>query len=893
MKHKYKLLYIALFAVAGFLSTDAVAQDFTVCSESEAECVVEYHNGDFVPYNNALRNTIANDTLNGGRKHPDRVYVLETGGTYFTVDPIVNSGFHLRLRSQTEAEVGAENYFGPARIQIKTDETGGTEGRLMTVQGDLTVDGVFFTGRHDGGGTGNYLPIRISADGARIIVKNSIFEQSDFSLFGFDSQNNKVYIYDSVFRNQINRTQQWEGRGIRFEAGADTLIIENSTYLNIGMTILQSEAAPINYTRFVHNTVINVGRLFNAGNFWKEGYVANNLFVNHYWHGEGDADDINDDTREFPFTGFFAIGPVGPGAGFTDAGRRVVYANNAHWRDPQFATYYADTINAQPLFNSEADSMFNTLSVEAGGSFYRANNWEETDPNIAVYYTAPDLGSDFPATEVALEDIVPDMIANIRDLRESRQSPFTYWGWDPGRDPDPASFSIQSVQPEYLNPGDFSYDESTYLTAGTDGLPLGNLNYHGEARTSWDANKATYVDAIEALAGEVVVIDDVLDGAYEAEWGTPSNGAETSSYDGFVEFLIEGSGYVEWKFTLDAPADVDSISLEVRSNDGVRGANIFLNDGTNNTQLSNDVTGNSFGEIRFYNLGGNVYPEEGNVIAVDTMNAASQTALTGLQAGVEYTVRWEPGWGYYTFAGLVFYSEGDTLVDMSGSKASDFAQVVPSAGADATGWVPSLLRSVALGSGGTVTFSLDNDGEGFEAGDYFAEIYYENSGAANMPSITANGKAVGTIDNAGFEESADMTTSLTTHHFQLTSKGNIDLAISGDDARIDYIILYSQQGGVITDIEQEDMVDRFALSQNYPNPFNPSTNINFTLPAASNATLSIYNLLGQKVATLIDGRLSAGAHSVQFNARNLASGVYFYQLKAGDLTLQKRMTLIK
>lgn len=892
MKHKYKLIYIALFAMAGILTTDTVAQDFTVCSESEAECLVEYHNGDFVPYTNALRNTIANDTLNGGRKHPDRVYVLETGGTYFTVDAIVNSGFHLQLRSQTEAEVGADNYFGPARIQLKTNETGGTAGRLMTVQGDLTVDGVFFSGRHDGGGTGNYLPIRVSADGARIVFKNSIFEQTDFSLFGFDSQDNKVYIYDSMFRNHINRTQQWEGRGIRFEAGADTLIVENTTFMNIGMTILQSEAAPINYTRFVHNTVINVGRIFNAGNFWREGYVANNLFVNHYWHGEGDADGINDDTREFPFTGFFTIGPIGPGAGFTDAGRRVVYSNNAHWRDPQFATYYADTINAQPIFNAQSDSMFDALSVTSGGSFFRGNNWEGTDPNIAVYHTAPSLGSDFPATEISLEALVPKMIDNIRDLRESRQSPATDWGWDPGRDPDPASFSIQSVLPEHLNPGDFSYDEATYLVAGTDGLPLGNLNYHGEARATWESNKSTYVTAIEALAGEVVVIDDVLNGAYEAEWGDLTNGAETSTYEGFVEFTIESAGYVEWKFSVGAPVSVDSISIQVRSGDAVRGANIFLNDGTTNTQLSNDVTGSSFGEIRFYNLGGNVYPEEGNVISVDTMNAASQTALD-LQSGVEYTLRWEPGWGYYTFAGLTFFAGGDTLVDLSGSKASDFAQVVPSAGEGATGWVPSLLRSVALGSGGTVTFSLDNDGEGFEAGDYFAEIYYENSGAANVPSITANGNAVGTLEGAGFEESPDETIALTTHHFQLSSSGNIDLAITGNDARIDYIILYNQQGGVITEVEGEDIADRFSLSQNYPNPFNPSTNINFTLPAASNATLTVYNLLGQRVATLIDGRLNAGAHSVQFNARNLASGVYFYQLKAGDFTLQKRMTLIK
>lgn len=890
MRHIYKLALTVFFIGAGLMPLDLAAQDFTTCTVEDAECLVVGLDGENNPIPNALRNTIANDTLNGARKNLDRVYVLQSGATYAVVDEILNNGFHLRIRTQTEAEAG-ESFFGPARIQLFTDEEGNSAGRLMTVQGDLTLDNVFVTGRHDAGGTGNYLPIRVSSDGARIVIKNSIFEQSDFSLFGFDSPNNKVYIYDSMFRNHINRTQQWEGRGIRFEAGADTLVVENTSFLNIGMTILQSEAAPINYTRFVHNTVINVGRIFNAGNFWREAYVANNLFINHYWHGEGDADQTPD--REYPYTGFFTIAPIGPGAGFTDAGRRVVYANNAHWRDPQFATYYSDSINAQPIFNSQADSMFNTFSSAEGlGSMYRANNWEGTDPNMVVYHTAPDLNSDFPATEISLEDLVPTMIANMRDLRENRQSPFTDWTWDPGRNPEPATYSVQSILPQYLNPGDFSYTESTYLTAGSDGLPLGNLNYHDGARADWESNKSSYVSDIEMLAGEIVVIDAVVNG-YEAEWGELSDGAESSTYDGFVEYYIESAGYVEWKFTLDATADVDSIGIEVRSNDAVRGANIFINDGTTNTQLSNDVTGSSFGEIRFYNLGGNTYPEEGNVIAVDTMNAASQTALTGLQAGTEYTVRWEPGWGYYTTAGLVFYADGDTLVDMTGSKASDFAQVTPSAGDGATGWVPSLLRSVDLGTGGTISFSFDNDGEGFQAGDYFAEVFYENSGSANVPTVTANGGSVGVFSGTGFEESPGETSSFTTDHFQLESAGNIDMTITGSDAKVDYVIVFYQKGGVINDIEGNDDPYSFKLSQNYPNPFNPTTNINFTIPSAQDVQLTVYNLLGQRVATLVDGRMNSGNHTVRFDARSLASGVYFYQLKAGDMLLNKKMTLIK
>ena len=85
----------------------------------------------------------------------------------------------------------------------------------------------------------------------------------------------------------------------------------------------------------------------------------------------------------------------------------------------------------------------------------------------------------------------------------------------------------------------------------------------------------------------------------------------------------------------------------------------------------------------------------------------------------------------------------------------------------------------------------------------------------------------------------------------------------------------------------------FELSQNYPNPFNPSTQIDFSIPQQSNVQLKVYNTLGQVVATLVNGNLSAGSHSVNFDARNLASGMYIYRLSAGNFTSVKKMLLLK
>jgi hypothetical protein len=84
-----------------------------------------------------------------------------------------------------------------------------------------------------------------------------------------------------------------------------------------------------------------------------------------------------------------------------------------------------------------------------------------------------------------------------------------------------------------------------------------------------------------------------------------------------------------------------------------------------------------------------------------------------------------------------------------------------------------------------------------------------------------------------------------------------------------------------------------ALRQNYPNPFNPSTKIKFTLPKQEIVTLEIFNTLGQKIETLLNKKIPAGYHEVEFNAQKLSSGIYFYRIEAGEFQDVKKMILIK
>ena len=100
----------------------------------------------------------------------------------------------------------------------------------------------------------------------------------------------------------------------------------------------------------------------------------------------------------------------------------------------------------------------------------------------------------------------------------------------------------------------------------------------------------------------------------------------------------------------------------------------------------------------------------------------------------------------------------------------------------------------------------------------------------------------------------------------------------------------------LTGIENNNQIPKtFSLEQNYPNPFNPSTKILFTIPGSSVAQtfLSVYDVLGKHVATLVNGQLKPGTYFVEWNANNYPSGVYFYKIEAEGFRDTKKMLLIK
>jgi hypothetical protein len=97
-----------------------------------------------------------------------------------------------------------------------------------------------------------------------------------------------------------------------------------------------------------------------------------------------------------------------------------------------------------------------------------------------------------------------------------------------------------------------------------------------------------------------------------------------------------------------------------------------------------------------------------------------------------------------------------------------------------------------------------------------------------------------------------------------------------------------------TAVKDENLVPRqIELAQNYPNPFNPTTTLQFAVTKSGHVSLDVFNILGQRVATLVNEVLSAGSYHVNFDGSALSSGVYLYRLTAGDVVQTKKMVLMK
>ena len=197
---------------------------------------------------------------------------------------------------------------------------------------------------------------------------------------------------------------------------------------------------------------------------------------------------------------------------------------------------------------------------------------------------------------------------------------------------------------------------------------------------------------------------------------------------------------------------------------------------------------------------------------------------------------------------------------------------------------------------GIITADLDKSGS--------SEVLSMNSKIVNVNLASPTSYSSGALQIHRINEELKLTnisivdtlrdgyTSLTTS--DLNNDGYLEI-IAGlyNDGRIAIYGGNEAFPAVSNENEPNSIPEKVTLSQNYPNPFNPTTTINYSVPNAGTVELKVYNLLGQLVQTLVDGRKMSGAHQVQFDASALASGVYIYRLQIGNTVLNRKMVLIK
>lgn len=823
MKYLYKLTLVAIAVLAVF--------GFANSARAQSELIVEWETtpGSVDVIVNALRDAIIADSL---QRPADRVYVLRRGGYYWNTDPIENPDFPVRIRGQESDELGSgETDFGKALIQrVARTDGSAPDGTMFRAGADLSIENVWLMGITDQGSLTQYEPIQLLGDGERFTFDRVVFDRNDWHHIGANGPNSDFFFTNCIWRNQFGPTQIWEGRGVRFNAGADTVVFENNTMFNVGSIPIQAESAtPVNYMRVNHNTFVNVGRNF-GGAFWKDFYMVNNIWVNYQWHGRY-IPDINPNDTD-PRGSFFNINPLPAGTGTNDS-RKIVIANNDWWRDSAFEDWYASVdIQPVPFLNDTTQGWF-----AAYDNMLLQNNYADVNPGVATY----------PLDEPGVLD---SMKAHIVHLYGGGGSAPRY-NWDPSRD-----FSLlnDGVFPETV---DFSYTNATLLTGGTDGLPVGDLNWFPTSKATFEANRAQYVQDIENLVQADVVS---FKGSLEAESGTLANDALVIPYNFPVAIRLQEGPSITWSYDA-AAAGTYTLRFNYDLSIGTpKGQKIHIN-GSPYTAGDPDVMFEGAGD-------GTLLTRD---LDVDLLEGTNEIQIV-------------KSWGWMYFYDLEILQGGaavDTLRTVSADLNGDvtFEKVNDADPAPASGW-----NSVSLpNAGSSVTLAIEADVTGL----HDLGVLY-NADAAQTLEVSANGvtETLALSATEGTWTGAAARIALTQGVNQVTFNA-VSGGVSIDKVDIFHVI---PVGVSSRDALPED----FALSQNYPNPFNPTTNIEFSLAQSTRVTLTIFNVLGQKVATLIDdANMSVGPHRVIFDASNLTSGVYFYRLEAGNLDVSRRMLLLK
>jgi len=401
-----------------------------------------------------------------------------------------------------------------------------------------------------------------------------------------------------------------------------------------------------------------------------------------------------------------------------------------------------------------------------------------------------------------------------------------------------------------------------------------------------------------------------IDGSNNVYVTGESRGSGTSSDYATVKYDPDGNQF--WVQRYNGPGNgwdkALAIALDSSNNVYVTGESYGSGTYDDYATIKYDSSGNELWEKRYNGPGNSI--DEAFAIALDN---SGNVYVTGLSygSGTDYdyaTVKYDPdgnqlwvqrynGPGYYDDLALAIALDGSGNVYVTGyswgsGTSGDYATVkyepdgnqlwVQRYNGPGNGWDKAL--AIALDSSNNVYVTGESRGS-VTSSDY-ATVKYDPDG--NQLWVQRYNGPVNDWDQA--------------YAIALDSSGNVYVTGLSVGSGTDYdyaTIKYVQTPGEVKDeTGNREKPSEFALSQNYPNPFNQSTKIEFTLSQSGFVSLTIYDLMGRKVRTLVSENLSSGYKSVLWDGKDdvgkeVGSGIYFYQLKIGDFSQAKKLVLLK
>lgn len=426
------------------------------------------------------------------------------------------------------------------------------------------------------------------------------------------------------------------------------------------------------------------------------------------------------------------------------------------------------------------------------------------------------------------------------------------------------------------------------LTIGDGGVFQHDQNSGSLPLAKWNAGSTLYLTGTTSTAPA-----NRNQSFHHVTFNTPNMSANRDmSWDditigGNIRVIKSGTGSNRWQMTSPAAGDTATITImgdvivedgQFSSNGSSNAAHIVINHHGNinvmggNLSISRGSQGSGVGSTRWNLLGGNF-----SMTNATTQNSNAANAwFVFAKAGTQTLTLGEGN----TLTALPIEVKGGTTVDVGTGVLLGSGRVTLNAGATLA---TANAGGIAAALAGTGTITLD-PGANFTFNGTVAQV------TSSLMSATVNNL---TINNA-----AGVTLSQAT-----TINGVLRLVAGVFDNTIPFTLgpsgSISTEGGSLKnpltsiDGSVEVIPQSFFVEQNYPNPFNPSTTIRYGLPADEQVVVKVYSMLGQEVATLFEGRQSAGTYTMTFNASNLPSGAYIYRVQAGNSSVVKQMMLVK